>query len=165
MNNLELATGKEKFLFLQSARLTLTRMSDKILLIFYFKTIWLQFPCEYIYLSKQDSVFITSPSQWENVRLFVCVVFVVFFLFMFSPCSSHKGSMCACQPFVIHVCGADWALPCFVWTTSFTSPCRSLCQIIFLLLATFHRVVVFPIILFDMFVRVFFVWLVIFLTA
>ena len=56
-----------------------------------------------------------------------CVVFVfVFLLFMFSPCSSHKGSMCACQPFVIHVCGADWALPCFVWTTSFTLPCRSL---------------------------------------
>ena len=44
---------------------------------------------------------------------------------MFSPCSSHKGSMCACQPFVIHVCWADWALPCFVWTTSFSFPCLS----------------------------------------
>ena len=41
----------------------------------------------------------------------------------------------------------------------------ALCQIIFPLLATFHRAVVFPIIWLDTFVRVFFVWLVIFLTA
>ena len=93
VDDLEMGTGKERFLFLQSARLLLKRMSDKISLIFYFKNIWLQFPCKYMDLSKQDSVFITSTSQWENVRLFVCVCFLhdvlCLFLYFYCLCSAH----------------------------------------------------------------------------